>query len=145
MSRTVIIIIALMLSLGAYALVVTSKLATSLNEYSELRQSFNELREQSVNFEQQVIDRDSAIESHLIEIKEIRNAHDLLVNAITAGDFRVYVKASCPVHSEASPPASTPAGGTPELTGTARQDYLDFRVAYQYQLSHFRELQRYCR
>lgn len=144
MPRLTFILITLVLVLGAVAVVASNKLVDALNDNVELSTKYDALQAVTTDFEDAVEQRDKAIDTHLQEIEDIKHAHELLVASISAGEFGVRIKATCPVQGEETPSSAPPTARAAELTGKARQDYLDFRVAYQYQLSTFKELQRYC-
>lgn len=83
------------------------------------------------------------------EVNEIESKHKELVAGIDRGDYRVYVKASCPKPStDSNSNSSSPFGNderASELTGNARRNYLDFREAYSKQRLDFITLQEYVR
>lgn len=86
---------------------------------------------------------------YLGEVVEIESKHKELVAGIDRGDYRVYVKATCPkpttnTHTDSSSPFGNNEGAS-ELTGTARRNYLDFREAYSKQRHDFITLQEYVR
>lgn len=80
---------------------------------------------------------------HWETLKDAQTEIDALRLAVAAGSKRVYVKADCAagVPTDATSPG-VGDGASPELDGSARQDYLDFKRGYVHQRAQLMACQR---
>lgn len=145
MSWFITVMISALIALGSYTYSLGLKLTQADQMYkTEQKKLLNALQEVS-EYEAAVTLRDKQTTKHLADLQVIKNAHQNLVNGIANGDYVVRVAATCPPSTEASSGTTPLIGASPELVGDIRQSYLDFREAYQLQLSRHIELQTFCK
>jgi len=86
-----------------------------------------ELEQAAMKSKGMLASRDAVDLKYTEELKNAKNENDRLRAAVASGAKRVRVKASCPVVSRDTGSASVDDGAEPELTGAAREDYLQLR------------------
>ncbi|MEG1651896.1 MAG: lysis protein [Hafnia sp.] len=116
MNRLTLILCAALALCGLYAWNVTDSLSDTKKQLNEAVSANQQLRDK--------VDKVTELDRKNTEaLKNAREENDRLNAAVTTGNKRVYVKASCPKPTA----ASVGNAGTAELDRESRQDYFRLR------------------
>lgn len=115
-------------------------------EIADARSQVTRLQQQAQQAAQALQARDELDKQRFKEMSDAKNQIDSLRDELAAGAKRMLVRATCPAAMPAATsPTSLDDGAEPELTATARQDYLRLREQIVTTEAQLAGLQEYVR